>query len=201
MIALVLGCAENVWDDAIAVLSRCSPDAIFAVKDMMARWPARIDYACTLHPDRTDQYLRERTRKKYPNGFNVWAHRNFGSKTHHKITRDWAGSSGLFAVKLAMEQGFSGIVLAGIPMESGFGHVTRRQPWGTATQFRNGWIHHKEELKVCVRSMSGWTREMFGTPTDEWLAQHGSTEPCRQILQILSTRHDVAVSDGERQHG
>jgi hypothetical protein len=198
VIALVLGCAENVWQDSYAILNQCSPDGIFACKDMIAKWPARIDYGCTLHPDRTDGYLQERSHKKYPMGFDVYAHRNFQSRTTHKELRDWAGSTGLFAVRVAIEMGFSGIVLAGVPMQKQYGHITRKEPWVAAKQFHNGWNKHREELEHCVRSMSGWTRQMFGTPTKAWFEQHGQAEPCSQILSILNqTHHDVVNSDGE----
>lgn len=198
MIALVLGCAECVWLDAYTVLNQCTPDGIFAVKDMIAKWPARIDYGCTLHPDRTDGYMQERSHNKYPCGFDMYAHKNFGSKITHKEVRDWAGSTGLFAVKLALEMGFSGIVLAGVPMQIEYGHITRKQPWVHAHSFRNGWNHHRKELEPYVRSMSGWTREMFGAPTYEWIQEHGQAEPCFQILSILNqTHHDVVNSDGD----
>lgn len=185
MLALVLGCAENVWADAAGALSTCTPDAVFAVKDMMARWPLRIDYGVTLHPDRTDEYLRERARHNLSTDFQVWAHKQHGSKAIHKTTKDWAGSSGLFAIKIAREQDFGGIILAGVPMESKFGHVRRKASWGAAKAFRNGWIHHAEELKPYVRSMSGWTREVFGAPTPEWIALHGSTQPHSEWVAVI----------------
>lgn len=201
MIALVLGCAECVWNDAISVLKQCSPDAIFAVKDMMAKWPARVDYGCTLHPDRTDGYLAERSRKGYSNGFDVYAHQHFGSKTKHKVTKDWAGSTGLFAVKLAIEQGFSGIILAGVPMQQEHGHVARKQPWTQSHMFMNGWKHRKDEIRPFVKSMSGWTRAVFGEPTRDWINLHGTAEPCETILSILNqNRHEMATSDGELEH-
>lgn len=194
MIALVLGCAECVWEDCQAVFSICTPDAIFAVKDMMAKFPARIDYGCTLHPERTDGYLLERARSKYPCGFDVYAHRDYGSKTKHLVTRDWAGSTGLFAVKLAIEQGFSGIILAGVPMQREFGHVARKVPWEQARDFLNGWSHRKEEIRPFVKSMSGWTRETFGVPTPDWINKNGTAEPCFEMLSILNQTHHKVVA-------
>ncbi len=176
MIALVLGCAENVYEDAVKVLEMCGPDAIFAVKDMMVRWPCRIDYGVTLHPDRTDGYLKERARRGRSTDFTVWAHRQYSSVTKHKTISDWAGSSGLFAVRIAKSEGFSAIVLAGVPMDQEYGHITRNKKWTAAKIFLNGWNKHLDELRPMVRSMSGWTKEVFGVPTPEWLAQHGSTD-------------------------
>jgi hypothetical protein len=169
MIALVLGCGENVWEDSQQALAMFNPDAIFAVKDMMARWPFRIDYGITLHPDRTDSYLRERQRHGWSTGFQVWAHRNFGSQTAHRTADDWAGSSGLFAVRVAMYLGFEGIVLAGVPMDPAYGHIVRRQQWNGAQDFRNGWTKRKDQIAPFTRSMSGWTKEIFGGPSEVWL--------------------------------
>jgi hypothetical protein len=188
MIALVLGCAENVWADAASILSRCTPDAVFAVKDMIARWPLRIDYGVTLHPDRTDEYMRDRNRRNWPCNFSVWSHRRHTSMTVHKVTPDWAGSSGLFAVKIALEEGFDGVVLAGVPMEAEFGHVRRHQTWGAAKTFRNGWLHRVDQLKPHVRSMSGWTREIFGEPTPHWIELHGSTSPQDDWVAVLKQK-------------
>lgn len=188
MIALILGCAECVWEDAARVLSVCSPDAIFAVKDMMGKWPARVDYGITLHPERTDEYLRERRRQNFPSGFEVWAHRNYGSQTAHKTTNDWAGSSGLFAVRVARKKDFQAIVLAGVPMRRDAGHVRRQEPWNDAQNFLGGWRHRKDQIAPFVRSMSGWTKETFGEPTHEWLSHHGSAEPDHEVISKLKEK-------------
>lgn len=185
MIALILGCGECVWDDAKRALSLCTPDAIFAVKDMMVRWPLRIDYGITLHPDRTDQYLRDRKLRGYKLGFEIWAHRQFGSQFQHKTMNDWSGSSGLFAVKVAREQGFVSL-LAGVPMDAQYGHITRKEAWGAANLFRNGWNHRQKELAPIVRSVSGWTMETFGKPDQKWIEQNGgSSEPDHKMLEAL----------------
>ncbi len=198
MIALILGCAECVWDDALGALELCTPDAIFAVKDMMVKWPLRIDYGITLHPDRTDKYMRDRTVKGFKTGFPVWSYRNVGgTQVIHKTTNDWAGSSGLFAIKVAIKEGFETIILAGVPMDPKYGHVARRKEWPQATMFRNGWHHHINELKPVVRSMSGWTKEMFGAPTVEWLQQRSElTEPSYEMIAKLKalrlpTEHEM----------
>jgi hypothetical protein len=173
--ALVLGCAECVWADAAAAAKLFEPDAVFAVKAMIAHWPDRIDYAVTLHPEMLADFLRRRCDAGLPMAMQTWAHSRRGPRgkpwsTVDRTTEDWAGSSGLLAVKIAREEGFDKIVLAGIPMEAAAGHVDRRKNWIAAHAFRRSWERRRDLLAPYVRSMSGWTKELFGPPTPEWLA-------------------------------
>jgi hypothetical protein len=183
--ALILGCAENVWEDAIAALELFTPDAYFAVKDMMQKWPLRVDYGITLHPERTDGYLQNRLANGLAAEFPVWAHRHYSSMRKHDSTNDWAGSSGLFAVRVALKEGFDKIVLAGVPMDGKFGHITRKEKWTNDVSFRSGWRQRQSEIAPFVRSMSGWTKEILGVPTPEWLAQSGDTDVDRDAIEIL----------------
>lgn len=186
--ALILGCAECVWDDARRALEIFEPDAIFAVKDMIAKWHGRIDYGICLHPERTSGYVRERSLSGLPTNFEVWAHKNTTPSFSHRVAGDWAGSSGLFAVRVAMLEGFDRIVLAGVPMSRESGHVGRKQPWGEAEFFRNGWMHRMREISPHVRSMSGWTMSVLGEPTRDWLEAR---------MSASGVPHEVAAEEGE----
>jgi hypothetical protein len=171
--ALILGGAECVWDDAERALDMFTPDAVLAINDSIPRWSGRLDYAVTLHPPQMEGWLKERRNKGLNVSCEVWAHKHHGNVVH-RVTTDWAGSSGLFACKVLMQEGFGGIVLAGVPMERERGHIVRLKPWISATMFRKGWLVHKGEISAIVRSMSGWTMELLGSPTADWLQQVGS---------------------------
>jgi hypothetical protein len=182
--ALVLGCAECVWKDAEDAMKLFEPDAIFAVKDMIARWPGRIDYGICLHPERTAEYMRQREVNGLSTKFQVWAHKNTTPSFHHRVASDWAGSSGLFGVRVALLQGFDRVVLAGVPMEQEHRHIRRKELWTEAGFFHKGWIHRHDEIAPFVRSMSGWTKAMLGAPTQEWLN-----------IELAQKVHDVDVKE------
>lgn len=171
---LILGGAGCVFEDAERAMAMFEPDAIFVVNDMIAEWPGRADYMCSLHPEKLGAWLEARQANGYPMGGQVWAHKLLNAKktrypevTH--ATEDWAGSSGLFAVKVALTEKFDKIVLAGVPIEPKAKHVVRKVDWMPAQAFRNGWKKRFELIKHTTRSMSGWTAELLGQPDSHWL--------------------------------
>src|SRR5262249_42521853 len=142
--ALILGGSDKVFEEAEAAQKLFTPDAIFVINDMIALWPGRVDYICSLHPEKIEDWLQNRKVRGFAidNGFEVWAHKKqaFRAKAEFKgidkVTDDWAGSSGLFATKVALQEGFQKVVLAGIPMERNHGHVKRKHYFAAAEAFR-----------------------------------------------------------------
>lgn len=173
---MVLGDAKTVQEDAEAALKLFSPDAVAATNNMIIRWPGRLDYAVTLHPSKCVDWvgIEEAIRRRLVEGRNrpqTWAHA--GSRGRAKgidrFTEDWAGSTGLLAVKVLLEEGFDRIVLAGVPMSVEGGHFYNAQGWMHATRYHAGWKNHLGRIKAKVRSVSGWTQDLLGAPTPEWL--------------------------------
>jgi len=171
-VALVLGGSLNVFAEYTAALKLCAaaglPWKIFACNDMIEAFPGAMDYGCTLHPDKLPGWLSRRAAAGLPAPPVIWAHRHFANVD--QWTRDWSGSVGLFAVKVAREEQFKKIICCGVPMEIHNDHFKRKVPWVAALGFRRGWSAHAQELRRYTRSMSGWTKELFGAPTIEWLA-------------------------------
>ena len=62
------------------------------------------------------------------------------------------------------------VVLCGVPMDEQ-GNVDGRENWALKEVMihREGWNKRYDLLKDRVRSMSGWTRELLGEPTRDWL--------------------------------
>ena len=58
--------------------------------------------------------------------------------------------------------------VVGMPMDEQR-HFTRGQAWDMATFHRDGWTKALPKIERKVRSMSGWTRELLGGVTLEWL--------------------------------
>jgi hypothetical protein len=184
-LALVLGGASCVWDDALAALRLATPDVVLAINDMIPLWPGVIDHAVSLHPDQLPGWIAAReANSTLPAGFkSVWSHRNGLVVT--KTTPDWAGSSGLFAVKVALfELNIDGVIVAGVPMTRS-DHFVRRAEWLSCGAFINGWSVRIAQIKPRTRSMSGWTREQLGAPTPPWLASINARPPDKNLIAIV----------------
>jgi hypothetical protein len=177
-VAVVIGgaeCWQKDLDEALRLLDE-RPTRFFFVNDHIKSFP-RHGIACTLHPDKlhgAHNWLAKRRQAGLPEPQEVWAHIKHASVTHDTATVDWQGSSGLFAVQVARRHGYDRVILCGVPMTVDDGHFERHQKWQSAITFRNGWVRCRSELVPFVRSMSGWTLEMFGLPTEEWLDKNGA---------------------------
>ena len=167
--ALVLGGAATVWDDAAAALDMFDPGMVLAVNDIAARWTGQVDYLVTLHPEKLPMWQAQRLRRGM-NGPATVAH-----EPPADVVMDYrfpgmnaSGSSGLFAVKVALEAGADRVVLAGVPMTP-TPHFFDAGHWGERESFAGAWEIALPHIAGRVRSLSGWTRELLGAPTPDWL--------------------------------
>jgi len=175
VLALILGGASCVWDDAAAAMELCEPDAVFAVNDIGTRWARPIRAWCSLHPERMQRWRAERGRRGFPAAFEHIGHERGHPGIDRVTSYLWpgmnaSGSSGLFAVKVAMEAGYDRIILAGIPMQAEGAHFFNPASWGEVASFTEAWRIARPRLTGKVHSMSGWTKELLGYPSAEWLA-------------------------------
>ncbi|HBJ74422.1 MAG TPA: hypothetical protein DDY86_02605 [Syntrophaceae bacterium] len=120
------------------------------------RWP--IDYVVTYHPAEIPAIRERRT--------------VYGSNTNYKVISHLGndgvdivepfvpptGSSALCGALAAIRMGYKRIVLCGCPLLDTKYIV-----------FQRGWESKKSMVQGIVKSMSGWTRELLGEPTQEWL--------------------------------
>ena len=170
-VALILGGSNEVFSEYVEALKLCAtagtPWKIFACNDMLEAFPGVIDNGVTLHPEKLVTWLSRRTAAGLAPPVVMWAHRHFTCVD--QWSRDWGGSVGLFAVKLAREEQFRKIICCGVPMDTDAQHFKRKIPWTSANAFRRGWLAHARELRPFVKSMSGWTKNLLGPPTLEWL--------------------------------
>lgn len=141
----------------------------FLVNDQIASFPGAGHHGVTLHPFKLGRWLREREERGFPDLAEVWCWKNVTPGVTASISPEWNGSSSLLAVRAAVLSGHTRVVLCGVPMDPAAGHFVRRRQWPEGRGFRRGWLQHREEIAPFVRSCSGWTRDMFGAPTAEWL--------------------------------
>ena len=148
----------------------------FVCNDMIGLFNYKIDNAVTLHPDKMHGWVNQRIRNELPMPIlRYWCHRPYRGFSHH--TRDWQSSSGGFCVKVAREKneyrdGYTHVIMCGIPMATEGDHFVRHAPWHAAQGFIRGFARSVNMLKPYVRSLSGgWSGEKFGAPTYEWLIE------------------------------
>lgn len=75
------------------------------------------------------------------------------------------GSSALLGVMAGIKLGYNKIVLCGVPLQG----ANPGHPGADYSMFQGRWTEIVSVLCNYVRSMSGWTRQLLGYPTAEWL--------------------------------
>lgn len=170
--ALVLGGARCVWEDVEAALSLGQFDGVVACNDIGAEWRGELAAWATLHPQNLPRWIKARSGSGAPTPAEIVTHKQ-DKHTTRVVDYRWkggttSGSSGLYATKVALEM-FSRAVLCGVPM-SDEPHFFDNKPWRAAHGFRPSWRVALPAIADRVRSMSGWTAQLLGKPTEEWLA-------------------------------
>jgi hypothetical protein len=189
-VALVLGGAECVDADVESLehlLGEPWPGTTIACNDMIWRWPRTLHHAVTLHAEKLPDWIKRRQQRGYSNDFVTWTargHEARGEPTDRVLSDIMRsgiseGSSGLLAVQVALELGLRA-VLCGIPMDRRphFQGSTAEGPFQTEYPesdrqklqgFRGVWESEMSRLQGCVRSMSGWTCDVLGSPDLEFI--------------------------------
>lgn len=169
--AVVLGGAGGVWEElaALNTMTGGAPDIVVACNDAGAVYPGRLDGWATLHAEKLTAWREQRPARDH-RAFTINGYWNHASDV--EIVRErWKGSSGLYAVQIALEVfGASQVVLCGVPLWPANGHFfSPSREWPEAELYRRGFQAALPVIRDPVRSMSGWTRELLGGPTPEWL--------------------------------
>ncbi len=164
----IIGGGNDVLADYAAARKFLHQYDVLAVNDMIAEFPFRIKHAVSVHPTRLPGWLNQRCYRKYNLPATVWSNGQ-GNGVSNIIPDEWRGSSGMYAVKVGLEIGYNKIILCGVPMQADAGHYVRKQPWNQCEWFIDKWARYCPQFADKVCSMSGYTRELLGGPTHEWL--------------------------------
>lgn len=180
--ALVIGCSQRVWSDVERAEDLCSFETYYLVKLAGAHWDGEDHFVwATLHPEFMPRYRAERASRGLHSRYEIVGPlaeevgRHAQCPVDRRVSYRWpkmtsSGSSGLFAVKVALDDGHDRVVLAGVPMSTEAGHFVRRTPWLQRDSFVHGWNSALQHIHGKVRSVSGgWTEQLLGAPTKEWL--------------------------------
>lgn len=169
-LALVVGTGRSMWEDFFSAPREAT---VFGVNHAAMFLP-RVEHAVSLHgpligaiatarlsrPAHKGDVLAVHAPTLAPGVTMMWDERMY----------QWAGQGGtssLFAVRIAIKLGFTKIFLAGVPLDSA-GHFYDPEDYIYATDFSGDitpWVLlHEDEPHVEIRSYSGRTRTIFGTP-------------------------------------
>lgn len=180
--ALVLGGADCVWDDVLAVeamYGRQWDGQVIAANDIGAHWPRPLDHWVSLHPNKFIQWepLRVRHGCDLTGGYQKWGTTRHGRVTDIQVNPWAGGSSGMLAVQAAWTLGCTRVIMCGIPMTptAHFKQSKESFPtqWRAAVGHWRSWDRINLKLQGWARSMSGKTRELLGEPTLAWLRSGG----------------------------
>lgn len=181
-LALVVGCAECVWDDIIAARNILRCNAVYCVKMIGVYWPGTFQVWVTLHPEFMDAYEGRRKALGLPDGYEIVApppgelgEHGAKGRISRRVSFRWSGmtasaSSGIYGAKVALEDGHDRVVLAGIPMDNSK-HFGRSSSWVNVSSFLPGMDMALPHLKANVRSLSGHTAKLLGRPSADWLGR------------------------------
>lgn len=165
MRCLVIGAGQNV-EAELAQVNRADFDKVLSVNKAALLY-GPVDYHLSLHPSLW-------AKKKV-----AWfvAHQSFRAPDGSDLVDEvfdyqWpeypasSGSSGLYAVKYALERLHADeIVLAGVGMDNA-PHVYNNQNWKQAVRFRHTWEKVASRLTGTVTSLGGWTAQLLGQPKE-----------------------------------
>lgn len=153
MRVLVIGSAASVAAE-LATIDRSAFDKVIGVNRAAIEF-GPVDIHCSLHP------------KEYASikaGYMVSHEKQRGVDEVFPCL--WSiggtsGSSGLYAVKYALERlDATEIILAGVGMDEG-PHFYNPSKWHQANRFQKTWIEVAPRLRGTVKSLGGWTARLL----------------------------------------
>lgn len=173
---VVLGGADGVWEEFERASTLFTPDEIVAVNNAGRDYSGFVHHWCTLHPELFSLWEKQRSAKGYPLALNRWTGNAPGYWPDIKRGRVHSGSSGRLGVDIAQLIGATHIVLCGIPLSPEAEHYDKPGSWEAGKTYREQWLNEHPIFKPVTRSMSGWTRDLLGEPTEKWLARKHKIE-------------------------
>jgi hypothetical protein len=162
---IITGSAPCVLLDIGAVSRVCSYDYMAIGLDAVDKYVWPIRYCATYHPAEIQQIRKKREIAGGNSDYQIISMEPHAGVDIVEPFRPPSGSSALLGALAGLRLGYRRIVLCGCPLDD-----------LKYKAFRAGWETFAGELAGRVRSMSGWTKDFLGAPTDEWLLGGGCDE-------------------------
>jgi hypothetical protein len=157
-IMVIIGAAPDCIAD-IAKLPAGEFDYMAIGLDAVDKVLSPIQCFATYHPGEIKAAKQRRAMAGGNTDYIVISHQRHDDDVDVIISyRGPSGSSAMLGILAAMQMGYDRIICCGCPLTD-----------KKYKNFRPGWEDRFEEIKNMVRSMSGWTKELLGAPTMEWL--------------------------------
>lgn len=182
-ILIILGGGKTVWDDYKRAKKLIGDRGyeIMCVNDIAIQFKAEpIQHCVSLHKGFAVAVRALRKERSMLEHVHTHCHKHGSQIDFVWDIPNVGGTSGLFAVKVAMVLGYKKIIVCGAPMD-GTGHYfdPNDANENLTTKFHDKsnimvWRQLREQgrhrvAEKRVRSMSGRTRNVLGEPTEEWL--------------------------------
>jgi len=172
---LILGRGAGVWEEVAEAKRLIAPvePIIVAVKRAGRDYDGPVHHWASFHPELFEPWLKVRRDAGRPEPGLLWT----GIFRNHKLGRGLklpmhyieceGGASGLLGTLVGLRH-CDKLILCGIPMTVS-GRYDDNKLWSEGERYRDAWKQQLPLLKDRVRSLAGWTREMLGAPTPEWI--------------------------------
>lgn len=177
-VAIIAGSGKGVWAErraALGLLRTVHPQPVYiAVNGAGMEHPDPLHHWVSVHPDHLYEppWEWETRRRAYGLGLDYtrWGVSRGGNVD--RVCKRWkGGSSGLLALAVALDPlGCDAAILCGVPLDDRENEFTA-EPWGEYERFQPAWTRWQHEFGAKARSMSGWTQQLLGRPTREWLLE------------------------------
>lgn len=171
--ALVVGGGADVFREVEHALALFTPADVVCINDIGALWPAHLPAWASMHPEKLAGWAKRRAANGHDPAEVYWtgAHRlHQATVTDIEPIDSLGGGSGLLAIRVARAGGARKIVLAGVPMTKTAHFHSAGKRWSEATVYHRFWVKELDNLRADCRSFGGWTKEVLGVPTADWLA-------------------------------
>jgi hypothetical protein len=163
---LITGSHPDVVADMLAVPCREIEYDLMAIGlDAVDKYLWPVLYVATFHPAEIAEIKDRRAGVGGEHGYKVISHEH--RPEVDIFIADWwkpTGSSALLGAQAALTVlGYERIILCGCPLTGMNGKGNNYET------FRRGWETNRGKVIGKVTSMSGWTAELLGKPTEEWV--------------------------------
>jgi hypothetical protein len=178
-ILLIVGDGWNVMDDISKFLDfRVDHDLMcmnFSPKIIPKTWPIHHFIAGDSHTEEMQKVagsLKAGTIRHCWNKKSI----NFDVRWSRNSSRQWTGTTLNLGVKIGIALGYMKIVLAGCPMDRGGNWYTKNLAISDVKKYKDHTAHLWKWTEIAsrpigrfIRSLSGNTADLFGTPDLDWL--------------------------------
>lgn len=156
---IIIGSAPCTEID-LAFVPPLEADYMMIGLDSVEKYMGRVDYMATYHPAEIPQIIERRRKAGGNTDWQVISHeKRPGVDIVTPLKGKPSGSSAMLGIETAIKLGHRKIICCGCPLDGDRKYES----------FRRGWQERIDLIKDKVRSMSGWTRDLVGAPSVEWL--------------------------------